>query len=86
MAKQLYSNFQTLSLKQKKLYDIANILDNENIVLDKLFQNHLKKLESLTVIEAEREAALNNLRTLTTQLQTKRLRDKVKSNCRYFTI
>ena len=86
MAKQLYANFGNLTLKQKKLNDISAILNNEDIALDFLFHNHLNKLEKLTVIEAERQAALDNLRVLTTQLQTKRLREKVKSGCRYFTL
>jgi hypothetical protein len=86
MNNQISSDFGDLTLKQKKLYDITEILKKDDINLDILFQNSLKKLEGLTVIEAERQAAIENLRTLTTRLQTKRLRDKVKENNKYFTL
>ena len=86
MTKELYSNFGKLTLKQKKLNDITSILASEDKELDILFQNHLHKLEKLTVIEAERKAALEKLRTLTVQLQTKRLRKNAKSSCKYFTL
>lgn len=80
------SYFGNLTLKQKKIYDITEILKKDNITLDTLFQNSIDKLETLTVIQAERQAALDNLRTLTSLLQTKRLREKVKSKSNYFTL
>lgn len=86
MQNQAYSEFGNLTLKQKKLYDIGEILNKQDRDLDILFQNSMDKLEKLTVIDAERTAALENLRTLTTILQTKRLRSKIKSNNKYFTL
>lgn len=86
MQNQAYSEFGNLTLKQKKLYDIGKILNKQDRDLDILFQNSMDKLEKLTVIDAERTSALENLRTLTTILQTKRLRSKVKSSNKYFTL
>ena len=86
MQNQAYSEFGNLTLKQKKLYDIGEILNKQDRDLDILFQNSMDKLEKLTVIDAERTAALENLRTLTTILQTKRLRSKIKSSNKYFTL
>ena len=86
MPNQLISNFGTLTKKKKKLYDITEILNAGKSELDSLFKNSELKLEKLTVIEAERQAALENLRTLTSILQTKRLRDKVKARNKYFTL
>ena len=86
MQNQAYSEFGNLTLKQKKLYDIGEILNKQDRDLDILFQNSMDKLEKLTVIDAERTAALENLRTLTTILQKKRLRSKIKSNNKYFTL
>ena len=86
MQNQIENNFGTLTKKKNKLYDITEILSSEKKVLDSLFKNSELKLEKLTVIEAERQAALENLRTLTSLLQTKRLRDKVKAGNKYFTL
>ena len=86
MQNQIENNLGTLTKKKKKLYDITEILSSEKKVLDSLFKNSELKLEKLTVIEAERQAALENLRTLTSLLQTKRLRDKVKAGNKYFTL
>ena len=86
MQNQLENNFGTLTKKKKKLYDITEILNAGKSELDSLFKNSEIKLEKLTVIEAERQAALENLRTLTSLLQTKRLRDKVKAGNKYFTL
>lgn len=86
MQNQTNSDFGNLTLKQKKLYDINEILKKDDVDIDILFQNSLQKLEDMTVIEAERQAAIENLRTLTTRLQTKRLRNKVKENNKYFTL
>lgn len=80
------TNFGYLTLKQKKLYDICQILKKDDFEIDVLFGNSLSKLEEMTVIEAERKAALDNLRVLTSILQTKRLRNKAKSCNKYFTL
>lgn len=61
--------FGSLTLKQKKINNIKEILNNDSIDLDYLFKDSLKKLDGLSVIEAERQMALENLRTLTTLLQ-----------------
>jgi len=75
----------TKSNKEEK-YDIRKILNKDTMQLDYLFKNSLDNLEKLTVIQAERQIALENLRNLTTQLQTKRLRYNAKSACKYFTL
>ena len=86
MQNQTKANFGILTNKKQKTYDITEILKKDSIVLDVLFENSTKQLEKLTVIEAERQAALENLRILTKTLQTKRLRNKVKSSNKYFTL
>ncbi len=86
MQKRAYPDFGNLITKKNKLYDIEKILKNDDTALNILFQNSADKLEKLTVIESERKIALENLRNLTTILQTKRLRDKVKSSNKYFTL
>lgn len=80
------SNFGNLTLKQKKLYDICKILKTNDFEIDVLFCNSINRLEEMTVIEAERKEALENLRVLTSILQTKRLRNKTKSCNKYFTL
>ncbi len=85
MLNQSTHNFGNLTLKQKKLYDIRKILNNNNAELDVLFQSTLSKLDKLTVIEAERQEALKNLRTLVSILQANRLKSKIRSEYKYFT-
>ncbi len=81
-----YNNetFGSLTLKQKKLYEIKSILKNDNIDLDNLFKNSLNKLDSLSVIEAERKMALENLRNLTSQLRERSLNLKNNQDNEYF--
>lgn len=81
-----YNNetFGSLTLKQKKLYEIKSILKNDNIDLDSLFKNSLSKLDSLSVIEAERKMALENLRNLTSQLKERSLYLKNNQDNEYF--
>lgn len=81
-----YNNetFGSLTLKQKKLYEIKSILKNDNIDLDNLFKNSLNKLDSLSVIEAERKMALENLRNLTSQLRERSLNAKDNQDNEYF--
>ena len=78
--------FGKLTAKNKERYNIRQILSKDNTHLDYLFQNSLDSLAKLTVIQAERQIALENLRSLTSQLQTKRLRYNAKSACKYFTL
>ena len=54
--------------------------------LNYLFKNSNKTLEAMTVVDAERRIALENLRKLTDELQTKRLRYNAKAFCKYFTL
>ena len=81
-----YNNetFGSLTLKQKKLYEIKSILKYDNIDLDNLFKNSLNKLDSLSVIEAERKMALENLRNLTSQLRERSLNLKNNQDNEYF--
>lgn len=80
------ANFGNLTLKRKKLYNLQEILKKDDFEIDVLFSNSMNKLEEMTVIEAERKEALENLRILTSILQTKRLRNKAKSCNKYFTL
>lgn len=70
----------------RKLYNIREILKEKNEDIDYLFDKSIKHLENFNVVEAEREMALEQLRVLTSQLQTRRLRNKIKSSCKYFTL
>lgn len=77
-------NFGNL-INQKK-YDVRKILNQDTMHLDYLFKNSNGSFEELSVIQAERMIALENLRKLTNELQTKRLRYKARSSCKYFTL
>ncbi len=72
--------------KLKKLYDIREILTENDKELNILFKEPLKELDKFKIIDVEKEMALEHLRALTTKLQTRRLREKIKSSSRYFTI
>ena len=74
------------NLTQKTKYDIKRILDKDTMNIDYLFENSMGRLEQLSVIQVERQMALENLRTLTKELQTKRLRFNAKKSCKYFTL
>lgn len=78
--------FGSLTLKQKRIHDIKSILKSNVIDLDYLFNNSLNKLESMSVIESERQIALENLRNLTSQLQKRRLSLKNNLKNKYFSI
>ena len=79
-------SFCNLTSKNREKKDIKRILNRDSFELNYLFQNSQKTLETMTVIEAERQIALENLRKLTEELQTKRLRYNAKSFCKYFTL
>lgn len=53
--------------------------------LEYLFKNSRNKLEGMTVIEAERRIALENLRKLTQELQDKRLQYDSEQKFNFFT-
>lgn len=82
--KQEFGNLSGL----RNLNCIREALNDKNIDsdLDLIFSESLKRLDNFQVVEAERQMALEHLRTLTTQLQTRRLRNKAKSSCKYFTL
>jgi len=73
------------NLIKRSLFIEKNITKKENN-LDFLFNNSKKELEGLGVIEVERKIALEQLRSLTTELQTKNLRNKIKGSSSYFTL
>lgn len=79
-------SFCNLTVKNKRKYDIKRTLDKDSMEINYLFQNSNKILETMTVIDAERRIALENLRKLTEELQTNRLRYNAKSFCKYFTL
>lgn len=86
--------YQSLGLQNKMIKSFGSltlsVLDETPVYnkkpLDFLFQNYDSKLVDLTVIEAEYKIAFENLKKLTTELQTKRLRYNAKSACKYFTL
>lgn len=69
-----------------KNYNIQNIASDDCDDLDMLFYNIPSALQKMTVIEAERRFALENLRTLTSLLQTKRLHLNIKKSMKYFSL
>lgn len=66
--------------------NIISVVNKDTMQIDYLFKNSQSELEKMSVIYAERQIALENLRKLTSELQTKRLRYKAKSSCKYFTL
>lgn len=74
------------NLTKKTNYDIKRVLNKDTMHIDYLFENSTGKLEQLSVVQAERQIALENLRNLTKELQTKSLRYKAKASCKYFTL
>ncbi len=81
--KKQYGNFGLLS---KKPILLNNFQNSEKKEIDFLFKNSQKQLDSLNVFESDRQIALENLRKLIAQLQTKRLRLNIKSKSNYFTL
>ncbi len=76
-------NFGTLTQKNK--IDIKTFVDSETKDIDYLFKNSRNQLEKLTVIDAERQIALDNLRKLTEELQGKPLAYASNSKFTFFT-
>lgn len=73
-------------LVHRKKYNINNILNEHNNELDLLFKNTQNRLSGFNIAEAERQMAMEHLRTLTVQLQTGRLKYKNKAANKYFTL
>ena len=65
--------------------NIKSFVNQESLALDYLFKNSRDKLEKLTVIEAERRIALENLRKLTQELKDRRLNFDTDSKLNFFT-
>ena len=80
------NQFGTLTRKKQTKQDIKSILNEDTIEIEYLFGDAKSKLEKLTVIEAERKIALDNLRKLTKELQTMRLHYNEKDELKYFTL
>ena len=78
--------FCNLTTRNKKQLNIKRILNKDTMELNYLFKNSNKTLEAMTVVDAERRISLENLRKLTDELQTKRLRYNAKAFCKYFTL
>ena len=82
----MVKGFCGLTAKNKNRYDIKRILNKDSMEINYLFKNSNKTIEAMTVVDAERRIALENLRKLTDELQTKRLRYNAKAFCKYFTL
>ena len=80
----MLNTFGTLIKPKEKRYDIKAILNQNTMEIDYLFKNARNSLEKMTVIEAERQIALENLRKLTQELQDKRLEYNNKTKLNYF--
>ena len=78
--------FGTLIRKNEEKNNIKRILNQDSVELEFLFNNVYGQLEKMTVISAERQIALENLRALTQQLQDKRLEYNSKEKSKYFTV
>lgn len=65
--------------------NIRKFINKDTKELEYLFKNSNKKLEGLTVIEAERRIALDNLRKLTQELKEGRLHYNNESKLNFFT-
>ena len=77
--------FGTLTKKKDSKYNIKHIVNKDSMELDYLFSNIHGQLEKMTVISAERQIALDNLRMLTQELQSKHLNYNSNEKLSYFT-
>ncbi len=77
--------FGTTANSRNSGINIKTIINKNTKELEYLFCNSRNKLEKLTVIEAERQLALENLRKLVAQLQEGRAYIKNQSDFKYFT-
>lgn len=78
--------FGNLVSKKNENMDVRIILNRNTKELEYLFRNTNNEIEKLNIAEAERRIALENLRTMTALLQARRLRNKIKSSSKYFTL
>lgn len=79
-------NFGKLTSTPYNRTDIGLLLTTNKPELDYLYKNSNNHLKQFNIIETERQMALEQLRSLTSLLQTRRLREKVKSSSKYFTL
>ena len=88
MQEQTITKFGELTLKnkQKYKYDLRKIMHEDEYSIKRLFKNTNAVRANFQVFEAEREKALQKLRSLTSELQTKRLRINAHDFCDYFTL
>ncbi len=70
------NTFGNLILKKNK----------EVSAIDFLFEKSYIHLKQFDIETSERQMALEQLRKLITQLQTNRLRNKIKTSSKYFTL
>ncbi len=64
--------------------EIKSIPNNREVNL--LFKNTTNQIKNLGINDSELNVAMEHLRTLTNQLQTKQIRNKIKSESKYFTL
>ncbi len=57
-----------------------------NSEVNLLFNNTQNYFKDFGIRESDLNVAMEHLRTLTNQLQTKRIRNKIKSKSKYFTL
>ncbi len=79
-------NFVNTAENQQEYYDVNEILKRDNLEIDYLFEEYAKNLRDFNIMTEERNMAMDNLRKLTALLQTRRLRYKARSVCKYFTL
>ena len=75
--------FGTLTKKEKNI-DIKHILNKNSMEIEYLFENMKGQLEKMTVVSAERQIAMENLRKLTQELQDKRLEYENNDKLKFF--
>ena len=78
--------FGTLIKRNEEKKNIKHILNQENLEIEYLFNNVYGQLEKMTVISAERQIALENLRALTKELQSRRLEYNSDDKFKYFSV
>ncbi|MBQ3641835.1 hypothetical protein II906_07940 [bacterium] len=76
----------TLTSKKKYKYDVHDILHKGERDIRHLFKNSRVTMANFEVFEAERERSLQNLRKLTSELQTGRMKIKLHDLCDYFVL
>ncbi|MBQ9246747.1 hypothetical protein IJ182_10825 [bacterium] len=81
----MVGKFGTLTKKNKQIYNIKTLLNQDTLEIEYLFGNAKKQLERMTVIEAERQIALDNLHEMAQELKSRRLQYNQNAKLNYFT-